>query len=155
MRRREFMALLSSAVAWPKIVRAQQPLAKTYRIGWLATGSYDAAGSNLNEAFRQELRRLGWAEGQNINIEFRFSEGKFDRLPDLAAELVRLNVNVIVAVATPSSTAAKNATDTIPIVMIAAGDPVELGLITNLARPGANVTGLSFSVGMETFGKGL
>jgi putative ABC transport system substrate-binding protein len=79
----------------------------------------------------------------------------FDRLPDLAAELVRLKVDIIVAVATPSSAAAKHATDTIPIVMIAAGDPVEVGLIASLARPGGNVTGLSFSVGMETFGKEL
>ena len=154
MRRRDFIALIGGAVAWPIRVGAQQPAGKIHRIGYLGSGSF-AAVPHLDEAFRQGLHELGWVEGQNIVIDYRFAGGEFDRLPDLAAELVRLNVNIIVAGATPSSAAAKKATDTIPIVMIAAGDPVGVGLIKSLARPGGNVTGLSFSVGMETFGKGL
>jgi putative tryptophan/tyrosine transport system substrate-binding protein len=94
-------------------------------------------------------------EGQNIVIDYRFAEGRFDRLPDLAAELVRLRVDVIMAGPTPPAVAAKNATGTIPIVVAGVGDPVELGLIASLAHPGGNVTGLSFSVGMDIFGKGL
>ena len=88
-------------------------------------------------------------------IEYLWAEGRFDRLPDLAAELVRLKVDIIVAAPTPAAAAAKNATETIPIVMIGVGDPAGIGLIASLARPGGNVTGLSFSVGMETFGKEL
>ena len=88
-------------------------------------------------------------------IEYRWAEGRFDRLPDLAAELVRLKVDIIVALATPAAAAAKNATETIPIVMIGVGDPAGIGLIASLARPGGNVTGLSFSVGPEIIGKGL
>ena len=152
MKRPDFIALIGGVVAWPIRVGAQQPAGKIHRIGWL--GSV-AAIPHLEEAFRQRLHELGRVEGQNIVIDYRFAGGEFDRLPDLAAELVRLNVNIIVAAATPSSVAAKKATDTVPIVMIAAGDPVGVGLIKSLARPGGNVTGLSFSVGMETFGKGL
>jgi putative ABC transport system substrate-binding protein len=107
------------------------------------------------DAFRQGLRELGWVEGQNIVIDYRFAEGRFDRLPDLAAELVRLKVDIIVAATTPAAAAAKKATETIPIVMISVGDPVGLGLIASLARPGGNATGLSYSVGLETIGKGL
>ncbi|HEV2056976.1 MAG TPA: ABC transporter substrate-binding protein [Methylomirabilota bacterium] len=107
------------------------------------------------DAFRQGLRELGWVEGQNIVIDYRFAEGRFDRLPDLAAELVRLKVDIIVAVSTPGVVAAKNATETIPIVMISVGDPVGLGLIASLARPGGNVTGLSYSAGLEIVGKQL
>jgi putative tryptophan/tyrosine transport system substrate-binding protein len=155
MRRREFITLVSGAVALSVGARAQQQQAgKVYRIGYLGTGSFDSL-PHLREAFQQGLRDLGWVEGQNIVIDYRLAEGRFDRLADLAAELVRLKVDIIVAATTPGSTAAKHATDTIPIVMIAAGDPVEVGLIASLARPGGNVTGLSFSVGMETFGKEL
>jgi len=107
-------------------------------------------------AFRQGLRELGWVEGQNIVIDYRYAEGRFDRLPDLAAELVQLKVDIIVAVATQGVAAAKNATETIPIVMISgSADPVGLGFIASLARPGGNVTGLSFSVGPEISGKQL
>jgi putative ABC transport system substrate-binding protein len=105
--------------------------------------------------FRQGLRELGWVEGQNTVIDYRYAEGRFDRLPGLAAELVRLKVDIIVAAPTPAAAAAKKATGTIPIVMIAVGDPVGLGLIASLARPGGNVTGLSFSVGPEILGKQL
>jgi len=105
------------------------------------------------DAFRQGLRELGWVEGQNLVIDYRSAEGKLDRLPDLAAELVRLKVDIIVAVPTPAAAAAKNAIETIPIVMIGVGDPVGTGLIASLARPGGNATGLSFSVGLEIAGK--
>jgi putative ABC transport system substrate-binding protein len=107
------------------------------------------------DAFRQGLRELGWVEGQNIVIDYRFAEGRFDRLPDLAAELVRLKVDIIVAVPTPAAVAAKNATGTMPIVAISVGDPVGIGLIASLARPGGNVTGSSYSVGLEIGGKQL
>jgi putative ABC transport system substrate-binding protein len=106
-------------------------------------------------AFRAELRELGWVEGQNVSIEFRFADGRFDRLPDLAAELVRLKVDLIVAVPTPAALAAKNATGTIPIVMISVSDPVGIGLAASLARPGGNITGGSFSVGTGVIGKQL
>ena len=131
-----------------------QPTGKVHRIGYLS-GSSATAVLRFVEGFRQGLRDLGWVEGQNIVIDYRFAEGRFDRLPDLAAELVRLKVEVIVAGPTPPAVAAKNATGTIPIVMYAVGDPVGQGLVASLARPGGNVTGLSFTVGSETFGKGL
>jgi putative ABC transport system substrate-binding protein len=154
MERRAFISGITlGLLAAPLGVEAQQP-GKVYRIGYLVPSSATAV-SNVTEAFREGLRELGWVEGQNIVIEYRFAEGRFDRLPDLAAELVRLKMDVIVAYATPTAVAAKNATATIPIVMFGGGDPVGLGLIANLARPGGNVTGLSYSVGMETFGKSL
>ena len=106
-------------------------------------------------AFRQGLRDLGWIEGRNIIIDYRFAEGRFDRLPDLAAELAQLNVEVIAATTTPAAVAARNATGTIPIVMFVVGDPIGLGLIASLARPSGNVTGLTYSVGVEAFGKQL
>ena len=95
------------------------------------------------EAFRQELSKLGWIEGKNITIEYRFAEQKPERLPELAADLVRLKVDLIVVTATPPALAAKRATTTIPIVMTSAGDPVGAGLVASLARPGGNVTGFS------------
>jgi putative ABC transport system substrate-binding protein len=116
---------------------------------------YLASGSTAVEPFRQGLREFGWVEGQNIVIDYRFAEGRHDRLPDLAAELVRLKVDVIVAGPTQFAGAAKNATGTIPIVMWAVGDPIGTGLIVNLARPGGNVTGLSFAVDAGTTVKGL
>ena len=97
----------------------------------------------LLEAFRQELSKLGWIEGKNIAIEYRFAEQKSERLPELAADLVRLKVDLIVVSGTPTALAAKKATTTIPIVMASAGDPVGAGLVASLARPGGNVTGFS------------
>jgi putative tryptophan/tyrosine transport system substrate-binding protein len=156
MRRREVIGLFASAAAgWPLGARAQQP-GKSARIGYLvATARDDRLARKNLDTFRQELRELGYIEGQNLVIEQRFAERDFDRLPRLAAELVRLRVDIIVASPTPAAVAAKKATDTIPIVMLNTGDPVGLGLVASLARPGGNVTGLSYSVGLETFGKGL
>jgi putative tryptophan/tyrosine transport system substrate-binding protein len=147
MRRREFLrALGGAAVAWPLAARAQQRLA---RIGILLVGGPEFMGP-----YRDSLRDLGYVEGKNIHFEFRSAGGQPHRLADLAAELVHANVDVIVASQTPAVTAAKNATRTIPIVMAPAGDPVATGLIANLARPDANVTGLS-ATGAELSAKNL
>ncbi|HEX6437339.1 MAG TPA: ABC transporter substrate-binding protein [Candidatus Binatia bacterium] len=119
-----------------------QQTGKVFRIGFLDNST--AAGSAvLLEAFRQELNKLGWIEGKNITIEYRFAEGKFDRLPDLAADLVRLKVDLIVVSGGQPALAARSATTTMPIVMANAGDPVAFGLVASLGRPGGNVTGLS------------
>ena len=119
-----------------------QQTGKIFRIGFLDPST--ASGSAvLVEAFRQELSKLGWIEGKNITIEYRFAEQKPERLPELAADLVRLKVDLIVVTGTPSALAAKRATTTIPIVMTNAADPVGAGLVASLARPGGNVTGLS------------
>ena len=147
------LVLVLALLAAPLAAEAQ-PTGKVYRIGYLSSGSATVSNPNL-EAFRQGLRELGWAEGQNIVIEYRSAEGRVDRLPALAAELVRLKVDVIVAAPAAPAVAAKNATGTVPIVMANVGDPVGLGLIASLARPGGNVTGLSWSVGVDTVGKAL
>src|SRR5438093_868586 len=140
MRRREFISLLGgAAVGWPVAANAQQA-AKVARIGLLA-GNFPAS-PHLPEAFRQGLRDLGYVEGRNVVIEYRDAEGKLERLPTLAAELVALKVDVIVAPITVAALAAKQATRTIPIVSVAI--PVTSGLVTSLARPGGNVTGLAF-----------
>ena len=131
---------------------AQQP-GKLPRVGFLGATT-SAATIHLVEAFRQGLRALGYVEGQNIAIEYRFAEGRLDRLPDLASELVRLKVDVIVATVAPVAVAAKNATGAIPIVMVAVADPVGLGLVASLARPGGNITGLS-NVAVELGAKQL
>jgi putative tryptophan/tyrosine transport system substrate-binding protein len=146
---------LGATAAWSLPARAQQS-AKIHRIGYLTPGSStnDLGRRNI-DALRQGLNELGYLAGQNIAIEYRFAEGDFDRLPKLAAELVRLDVAIIVAGPTPAAVAARKETPTIPIVMIDVVDPVGLGLIESLARPGGNVTGLAFTVGTETFGKGL
>jgi putative tryptophan/tyrosine transport system substrate-binding protein len=147
--RRAFLAGGVAALAVPLAVGAQQA-GKVYRIGYLSPSSPsdpERLASPFGErglaAFRQGLRELGYVEGKNIAIEKRWAEGKFERLPDLAAELVRLKVDIIVSVVTQASLAAKNATRTIPIVMVAPGDPLGSGLVANLARPGGNVTGPS------------
>ena len=135
--RRAFCSML---LALPFPARAQQP-ARIPRIGILNAGSA-SFNSDRVEAFRQRLRELGYVEGKNIVIEYRYAEGKLDRLPDLAAELVGLKVDVIVTVG-PGTLAAKKASGTIPIVFASAADPVGTGLVSSLARPGGNITGLS------------
>ncbi len=131
---------------------AQQP-AKIPRIGLLSPFS-PSATAGWHQAFRQGLRDLGWVEGKNISIEYRYAEGKSDRLPDLAADLVRLKVDIIVASVNTDALAAKNATRAIPIVVASAGDPVAIGLVESLARPGGNITGLS-QISPELAGKRL
>jgi putative tryptophan/tyrosine transport system substrate-binding protein len=153
MRRRTFVARLAAVMTAPRAVEAQQAR-KVPRIGYLSSSSATATSSFVG-AFRQGLREHGWVEGQNIVVDWRFAEGRFDRLPDLVAELVRLKVEAIVTAPTPAAVAAKKATGTIPIVMINVSDPVELGLVASLAHPGGNITGVSYSVGVETFGKAL
>jgi putative tryptophan/tyrosine transport system substrate-binding protein len=139
--RREFIGTLAGGlVVAPRASEAQQA-AKIARIGYLAPNL--TASPHLHEAFRQGLRDLGYVEGQNIVIEYRSAEGKAERLPALAAELVALKVDVIVVPGTVGVLAAKQATKTIPIVFAVAADPVGSGLVTSLARPGGNVTGLS------------
>src|SRR5215813_13782929 len=148
------LILLPALLAAPLAAQAQQA-GKVPRIGFLSLTSPSDRPSLL-DAFRQRLRELGWVEGQNIVIDYRYAEGRVDRLPDLAAELVRLKVDLIVGSAgTQVATAAKNATETIPIVMIFVRDPVGNGLIASLARPGGNVTGVSGSAGLEIFAKQL
>jgi putative tryptophan/tyrosine transport system substrate-binding protein len=142
LRRRDFISLLGgAAAAWPLRARAQ-PSRKAHRIGFLG-GTSHAEYVRLVDALRMGLRQLGYEEGKNIIIEYRWAEGRYDRLTELAAELVNLNVNVIVAPGTPVAQAAKQATSTIPIVLIS-GDPVAFGLVASLARPGGNLTGLTF-----------
>jgi len=146
------LAILLLLVGWLRIADAQQT-GKILRIGFLDAST--ASGSAvLVKAFLQELSKLGWIEGKNITIEYRFAEQKLERLPELAADLVRLKVDLIVVTGPPQTLAAKSATTTIPIVMTNAGDPVGVGLIASLARPGGNVTGLS-SLGTELITKRL
>ena len=150
MKRRDFITLLSSAAAWPVAARAQQP-GRVWRIGVLETVSQALNTTNM-DAFQQGLRALGYVEGQNYALEYRSSDGDDDRFLDLATELVRLNVDLIVTRGTPAALAAKKATNTVPVVMAASGDPLSYGLIASLARPGGNITGLS-ALTSETFSK--
>jgi putative ABC transport system substrate-binding protein len=142
MERRTFMAMLAGGLLAAPLAAEAQQAAKIARIGYLGTNP--AAIPHLQEAFRQGLRDLGYVEGRNLVIEYRSAEGKLERLPALAAELVALKVDVIVAASTAAALAAKHATRTLPIVFTAVGDPVTSGLVTSLARPGGNVTGSSF-----------
>jgi putative ABC transport system substrate-binding protein len=150
-RRRFLLTSLAGALAAPLAARAQQA-AKIARIGYLAPNL--AVSVHLPEAFRQGLRDLGYLEGRNVVIEYRDAEGKFERLPGLTAGLVALKVDVIVAGGTPAALAAQKATRTLPVVFAGPGDPVTSGLVTSLARPGGNVTGLS-SFAPELVGKCL
>jgi putative ABC transport system substrate-binding protein len=140
MKRREFIALIGGAVVWPIALSAQQP-GRIYRLAFFNAGSRLVAVNR--SVFFDALRDLGWVEGKNIVVEDRYAEDQLDRLPEMAAELVRLNVDVIVTVGTLAPLAAKRATTTIPIVMISAGDPVGSGLVASLAQPGGNITGQS------------
>src|SRR5258705_1242342 len=147
------VTLTLSLLAAPLAADAQQA-GKVPRIGFLGVTSPSDRPHHV-DAFRQRLRELGWVEGQNIVIDYRYAEGRVDRLPDLAAELVRLKVDLIASGGTQGVTAAKNATETISIVMIAVRDPVATGLIASLVRPGGNVTGVSDSAGLEIVPKQL
>ncbi len=135
------VTLALGLLAAPLPAEAQQS-EKVYRIGFLGNSSPSADSIRI-EAFRQGLRELAYVEGKNVVIEFRYAEGQLDRLPNLAAELVRIKVDVIVARGTRAAKAAKNATRTIPIVMAMVSDPVRSGIIASLARPGGNITRLT------------
>lgn len=157
MNRRD--AGLAVLLGWPALrlvsrpASAQQP-ATVRRIGYLSTPTRESVERGV-QAFLGKLRELGWVEGRNLVIDYRWAEGNVEKLPELAAELVRQNVEVIVAPAGSAALAAKRATSTIPIVMIFSSDPVELGLVSSLSRPGANVTGTTLTPGPEIFGKQL
>jgi putative ABC transport system substrate-binding protein len=145
MQRRHFVTLVCGmAAAWPLVLHAQ-PLGRVARIGFLGSASATASAKSV-DAFRTGLRDLGYVEGRNIVIEFRWAEGKYDRLSELVAELIRLNVDVIVTHGTPGTRTAKQATSAIPIVMAISGDAIATGLVTGLARPEANVTGSTFFI---------
>src|SRR5262245_42667096 len=141
--RRKFLATLlgGAAAAWPFSASAQQA-GKIHKVGYLSP----SVPNVLTPLLFDSLRELGWIEGKNVAFERRFAENRLERLPELAAELVRLNVDVIVAIGTLGPLAAKRATTTIPIVMVSAGDPLGSGLVASLARPGGNVTGMSLMV---------
>jgi putative ABC transport system substrate-binding protein len=141
MRRREFITLLGGAAAWPLAARAQHP-GKLPTIGYLGSGT-PATQSAWVAAFVQRLPELGWIEGRTVAVEYRWAEGRDERYAKIAAELVRLKVDVIVTSGTPAVMALKQATSVIPIVFAQAGDPVANNLVTSLARPGGNITGLS------------
>src|SRR5262245_22867891 len=147
MKRRNFSMLMGGATAWPLVGYAQEP--KVRRVGALLRGNADM--ESFQKELREGLRELGYTEGHNIAFEFRSAEGILDRLPALAVEVVRLKVDVIVALYTPCGLAAKDATREIPIVLLT-GDPLGTGLVTSLARPGGNITGLSM-MAAETHGK--
>jgi putative tryptophan/tyrosine transport system substrate-binding protein len=141
MKRREFMTLLGGAAAWPLAAHAQQPSVRPVRVGILTPGG--ALANPLFAAFRQEMRRLGYIEGRNLILDFRSAADDADRLPELATELVRLPVDILLVEGTAAARAAKQATSSIPIVMGVVAGPVEAGLVSTLARPDGNITGFT------------
>ena len=152
--RRAFIVATSASLALVPLVALAQQADKVRRIGYLSTPTR-ASVEHILDVFLRKLRDLGWVEGQNLIIEYRWAEGDVARLPDLAAELARRKVDVIVAPAASAALAAKNATSSIPIVMVFPSDPVERGLVASLARPGGNITGTTLSPGQDIFGKRL
>ena len=147
--RRAFVLAAAATLGASRAVAQQAPR----RIGLLLAG-YEARHL-LRDAFRDELGKLGWAEGRNLGIEYRYAEGRYERLPSLAADLVRARVELIGAGPSPAAVAMHDATKSIPIVLLAVGDPVGLKLVASLARPGGNVTGTAFDVGFDVFRKQL
>jgi putative tryptophan/tyrosine transport system substrate-binding protein len=156
MQRRAFITLLggAAATAWPSAVRAQQRAGRVYRVGHFTISSREQQ-LHLIKAFEEGLRSLGYRAGENVVIEYRFADGEMERLPALAADLVRLGVDIIVTANNPPTVAAMKATTTIPIVMANSADPVSEGLVASLAHPGGNVTGFSLDTGDELTGKRL
>ncbi len=153
MHRREFIALFGgTAATWPLAARAQQPAGRVYMVGDLSIPSREQA-LPFTKAFEEGMRSLGYRIGENVVIEYRTADGEMERLPALAADLVRLRVDVIVTTFNPTTVAAMKATTTIPIVMTTSIDPVNAGLVANLARPAGNVTGLTPDAGGEILGK--
>ena len=152
MDRRTFIGRVAGGLLAAPLAAEAQQAANIARLGFL--GNSATALAHLREAFLQGMRERGYVEGRNLAIEYRYADGKLEQLPELAAELVALKVQIIVALPTPAAQAAKQATKTIPIVFAGAGDPVASGLVTSLARPGGNVTGLS-GLGPELIGKCL
>src|SRR6516164_5497705 len=150
MRRRDFIKVITGSAAWPLAARAQQS-SRAYRIGWLQPAPVP---DGCLKGFKQGLQEFDDVEGKNLIIEYRWGDGNFDRLPEMAAELVRLNVDVLVSGNTAALLALQKATRTIPIVMLSTGDPLGVGLAANLARPGGNITGLSI-MAPEASGKRL
>ena len=150
MKRREFITVLGCAVAWPLASRAQ---GRIPRVGFMGN-STAALEANLVDSFREGLRELGYEEGRNIAIEYRWADGQYERFAGLVTELIAAKVDVIVTAGTPAALAVKKATSTVPLVMVAVGDPVGTGLVPSLARPDGNLTGLS-SVAPDLEGKRL
>ena len=146
MNRRALIACLTLGILAGRLAAEAQQPGKVYRVGHLAATALSAENTRLLGAFHAELRDRGWIEGRNITFEYRWAEGRYDRLPQLAAQLTEAKVDLIVAGGTPNALAARSASQTIPIVMVGATTPVEVGLVKTLARPGGNVTGVTIDV---------